>query len=149
MKIGDAVISRFNSLLGPQHIAMRFALIYLMIFCPHVAAASNFVTVKLQRGVELQLPKGWWLLTTELNQLIEMSAEAAMDLSGLGAAEGTEVNRIAANSMPRTTYAAVRVVSTTPVSGSQSEISNLTEAELHAFQCVSPRKSVSDNPAES
>ena len=70
----------------------------------------------------------------EHNQLIDMSAEAAMDLSGIGLPEGNEVNLIAANSMPWSTYAAVRVDSTTPVSGSPSEISNLTAAELQAFQ---------------
>jgi hypothetical protein len=113
---------------------MRFVVICLLLLAPHFASASNFVPVKLPRGVELQLPKGWWMLTAEHNQLIDMSAEAAMDLSGIGAAEGTEVNLIAANSMPRTTYAAVRVDSTTPVSGSPSEISNLTPADIQAFQ---------------
>ena len=112
----------------------RFVLICLFIFAPHIAAASNFVAVKLPRGVELQLPKGWWLLTAAHNQLIDMSAEAAMNLSGIGAAEGADVNLIAANSMPRTTYAAVRVDSITPVSASPSEISNLTSAAMQAFQ---------------
>jgi len=113
---------------------MRFIAIWLLVLTPHLAEASNFVAVKLPRGVELQLPKGWWLLTAQHNQLIDMSAEAAMDLSGIRAAEGTEVNLIAANSMPRTTYAAVRVDSTTPVSGSPSEISNLTSADIRAVQ---------------
>jgi hypothetical protein len=112
----------------------RIVVICLLVLAPYVSAASNFVTVKLPRGVELQLPKGWWMLTAELNQLIDMSAEAAMDLSGINAPEGTEVNLIAANSMPRTTYAAVRVDSTTPVSGPPSEIANLTSADIKAFE---------------
>ena len=112
----------------------RFALICLLVFAPYIAAESNFVAVKLPRGVELQLPKGWWLLTAEHNQIISTSAEAAMDLSGIKGLEGTMVNLIAANSMPRTTYAAVRVNSTTPVSGPPSEISNMTSADMQAYR---------------
>ncbi len=44
------------------------------------------------------------------------------------------VNLIAANSMPRATYAAVRINSITPVSGSPSEISNMTSAGMQAFR---------------
>lgn len=113
---------------------MRFVSFCFLVLASHIAAASNFVAVKLPRGVELQLPKGWWMLTSEHNQLIDMATEAAMDLSGIDAPEGTEVNLIAANSMPRTTYAAVRVDSITPISGSPSEISNLTATELQTFQ---------------
>ncbi len=113
---------------------IRFSLIILLIIVPHFAAASNFVEVKLPRGVKMQIPKGWWVLTAEHNQLIDTSAEAALDVSGIGAVEGSDVNLISANSMPRTTYAAVRVDSSTPVYGSPSEISNLTPAELQAFK---------------
>lgn len=74
----------------------------------------NFTSVKLPRGIELQIPKGWWLLGADLNRAIETSAEAALDLSGIGLLEGDETNLIAANSMPRSTYAAVRVDSTVP-----------------------------------
>ena len=110
------------------------ALFLLIVFTPHIAEASNFTSVKLPRGVELQLPKGWWLLGDEINQLLEMSAEAAMDLSGIGLPEGTETNLISANSMPTSTYAAVRVDSTTPASGPPFDFANITTAELQAYQ---------------
>lgn len=113
---------------------MRFALACLLILTSQIAAASNFVEVKLPRGVELQLPKSWWLLSKEHNILLETSVEAAMDLSGIDVAEGVEVNLIAANSMPRSTYAAVRVDSTTPANVSPLEISNLTVADLLAYK---------------
>lgn len=109
-------------------------LFWLALAIPNLAKASSFVEVKLPRGIEIQLPKGWRLLGAEHNQLIEISAEAALDLSGAGQPEGTEVNLIAANSMPRSTYAAIRVDSTTPASGSPSEIANLTPAELKEFE---------------
>lgn len=117
-----------------KNMVVRIVLISLLIPAPHVAMASSFIDVKLPRGVELKIPKGWRLITAEYNQLIDMSTEAAMDLSGVEASKGVEVNLIAANSMPRSTYAAIRVDSTTPVSTSPSEISNLTAAEIHDFQ---------------
>lgn len=75
-------------------------------------SSANFVPIKLPRGIELQIPKGWWLLGADYNRAMQTSAEAAMDLSGIGLPEGNETNLIAANSTPRSTYAAVRVDST-------------------------------------
>lgn len=93
-------------------------------------AESNFAHVKLPRGVHLQIPKGWWLLGNDHNRLIQTSVEAVLDLSGIGLPDGQETNLIAANSMPRTTYAAVRVVSTIPPSVSPREIQAATAADL-------------------
>lgn len=98
------------------------------------AAESYFVSVTLPRGVDLQLPKGWLLLTAEHKQLINMSAEAALDLSGISVAEGAEVNLIAAKSMPQTMYAAVNVDSITPASASPSVISSLTSFDIQTLQ---------------
>jgi len=91
---------------------------------------SHFVAVKLPRGIELHLPRGWYLIGPDLNRLIEMSSEAALDLSGIGMAEGQRTNLIAANSMPTSTYAAVRVDSTIPPSASPSELATATTAEI-------------------
>lgn len=110
------------------------ALFLFFVFMPLLAEASNFTTVKLPRGIEILLPKGWWFLGADHNHLLDISAEAALDLSGIGQPEGTDVNLIAANSMPKTTYAAVRVNSTTPVSNSPSEITNLTSTEFQSLQ---------------
>jgi uncharacterized membrane protein YhaH (DUF805 family) len=95
---------------------------------------SLFVAVKLPRGIELQLPRGWWLIGSKLNRLIEMSSGAALDLSGIGVAGGQRTNLIAANSMPPSTYASVRVDSTVPPSASASEFSGLTTADLEELQ---------------
>ena len=91
---------------------------------------SNFVPVKLPRGIELAVPKGWWLLGSDYNRLIETSVEAAMDISGIGLKSGNTRNLIAANSMPPSTYAALRVDSTTPPAISQSELSSITSADI-------------------
>jgi len=113
---------------------MRLVAIFLLALAPHLAEASNFVVVKLSRGVELQLPKGWWVLSEQQNQVIDMAAEAAIDISEIEVVAGAEVNLITAASMPRTTYAAVRVDSIIPVSSSPSHISNLTSSDMHSVE---------------
>jgi hypothetical protein len=97
-------------------------------------SSSNFVLVKLPRGIELQIPKGWRLLGADHNRLIETSMEAAMDLSGIGLPEGERINLIAANSMPRSTYAAVRVDSTIPTSVAPSEFASMTKADVRELK---------------
>jgi hypothetical protein len=97
-------------------------------------SSSHFIPIKLPRGIALQIPKGWWLIGAEYNRVIQTSAEAAMDISGIGLPEGNETNLIAANSMPRSTYAAVRVDSTTPPSVPPSAFASITAADVHEFQ---------------
>ena len=94
------------------------------------AEPSSFVPIKLPRGVEVQLPKGWWLLGSDYNQLIKASVEAALDLSGIGMGDGSDTNLIAANSMPRSTYASLRIDSTIPPSALPQEIQSLTRQDL-------------------
>lgn len=109
---------------------------YILCLCMLLASASSFAaesyfsSVKLPRGVEVQVPKGWWLLGKDYNRIIQTSVEAAMDLSGIGLDDGEEVNLIAANSMPRTTYAALRIDSTIPPSATPKEIINISKSEL-------------------
>ena len=111
----------------------NFAVMVFLIFSSSISMASNFANVKLSRGVELQIPKDWWLLTAQHNKMIETSVEAAMELSGLDAPSGVELNLISANSMPRSTYAAVRVDSISPSTVSPSVIKALTAADISAF----------------
>jgi len=102
-----------------------------LLLVPAAASAeSNFASVKLPRGVQLQIPKGWWLMGKDHNRLIHTSVEAALDVSGIGLPDGQETNLIAANSMPRTTYAVVRVDSTIPPSVSPREIQAATATDL-------------------
>jgi hypothetical protein len=95
---------------------------------------SNFAPVKLPRGIELQIPKGWWFLGADHNRAIQASVEAAMDLSGISLPDGQETNLIAANSMPRSTYAAVRVDSTIPPSVAPSEFASIAAADIRELQ---------------
>ncbi len=113
---------------------------YLSLLAPlasqtaEAQSPSNFVPIKLPRGIDLQIPKGWWLLGADYNQAIQASAEAAMDLSGIGLPRGRETNLIAANSMPRSTYAAVRVDSTIPPSVASSAFTSITATDVRELQ---------------
>lgn len=109
---------------------MLILILGLLLVPAATYAESNFAPVKLPRGVQLQIPKGWWLLGKDHNRLIQTSVEAAIDLSGIGLPDGQDTNLIAANSMPKTTYAAVRVDSTIPPSISPKEIQAATAADL-------------------
>jgi hypothetical protein len=112
----------------------KYIVTILLIVVPQLVLASNFATIKLPRGVELEIPKGWVTLSGEVNKLIETSIEAVLDISDLELAHGQEVALIRANSRPKGTYAAVGVTSTTPVEGSPSEITNLNRSELIQLQ---------------
>ena len=115
-------------------------LIFLFLFAllplpsTYAQSGSNFASVTLPRGIELQIPKGWWLLSADHNRVIQTSVEAAMDLSGIGLPDGQETNLIAANSMPRSTYAAARVDSTIPPSIPPSDFALVTAADIRELQ---------------
>lgn len=112
----------------------RLALISLLCLAPHIAAGSNFVTVKLPRGIELQVPDNWRLLSASEHKMINTSNEALGEDMGLNDPASKNVNLFAANSVPVTTYASVRVDSDTNVVGSPSDITDLTADELQSFQ---------------
>lgn len=100
----------------------------------YAESGSHFLPVTLPRGIELEVPKGWWLLSADQNRAIRVSVEAAMDLSGIGLAAGSVTNLIAANSMPLSTYAAVRVDSAIPPSLTPSQFAMITAADLSDLQ---------------
>jgi hypothetical protein len=121
-----------KKILFPWVLLFPFTLLPLQ--ATYAQAGSNFALVTLPRGIELQIPKGWWLLSADHNRAIQTSVEAAMDLSGIGLPDGQETNLIAANSMPRSTYAAVRVDSTIPPSVAPSEFASITADDIRELQ---------------
>jgi hypothetical protein len=98
------------------------------------AGNSNFASVKLPRGIELQMPKGWWLLGPDIDRMIQTSIEATFDLSGMSLPDGQQINLIAANSMPRSTYATVRVDSRIPPSIMPSEFTSITATDIREME---------------
>ncbi len=114
--------------------SVLFCLLFMLAFPVFADHNSNFALIKLQRGIELQIPKGWWLLGDDYNRVIKTSVEAAMDLSGIGLSDKPVTNLIAANSMPRSTYAAVRVDSTIPTSLLPSDFKSVTTNDVLELQ---------------
>lgn len=98
------------------------------------AKPENFASVRLPRGIEIQVPNGWRLITPEFKQLIDTSTQAALELSGLDTQEGDETNLIAANSMPASTYAAIRVDLIRPSSIQPSEFASIKATEMREMQ---------------
>lgn len=123
-----------KKILCPWVLSLLFLFALFPLQTTYAQSGSNFAPVTLQRGIELQIPKGWWLLSADHNRVIQTSVEAAMDLSGIGLPDGQETNLIAANSMPRSTYASVRVDSTIPPSVAPSEFASITAADIRELQ---------------
>lgn len=121
-------------ILFDRGLSFLFLFALLSIQSIYAQSSSNFPTVTLPRGIEVQIPKGWWLLSADHDQAIQTSVEAAMDLSDIGLSEGQESNLIAANSMPRSTYAAIRVDSTIPPSIVPSEFPSITVNDIRELQ---------------
>ena len=114
---------------------MRYIL-YLCILltsAPTLAVESYFSLVKLPRGVEVEVPKGWWLLGKDYNRVIETSVEAIMDLSGYELDNDKTANLIAASSTPFTTYASLRIDSITPPSVTPEDVISLSKSDVNEF----------------
>jgi len=113
---------------------------FMFLFAPfalqnaQAQSSSNFVLVKLPRGIELQIPKSWELLGADLNRVLETSTEATMDLSGIGLPRGSRTNLLTATSIPRSTYAVVRVTSTIPPSVAPSQLLSISADDIRDLQ---------------
>ena len=95
-----------------------------------VSDHSPFAKVKLARDVSIEIPKTWWLIGKDFNDVIQTSAQAMLDLSGLPKSTDAETVLVSANSMPKTTYASVRVTFSTPPIGTPTEIRAMTKGDL-------------------
>ena len=96
------------------------------------AGADNphFVNVRLPYGLSVDVPQSWRVLGDEENQLIELSASAVLDLTGLTPEGDGDITLFAANSMPRSTYASIRVELLDAMDLSEAEAANLQPEDL-------------------
>lgn len=87
------------------------------LFCFFATAASpsdgeadeySFISLRLPHAISVDAPRHWRVLNDEANKLIATSRDAALDLSGLGIRYTGNV-LFAANSLPASTYASMRV----------------------------------------
>lgn len=72
-------------------------------------STDQFVAIKFPKGISVAVPRAWRVLDKDELQLIDTTTGAALDLSGIDADFGTETLLVAASSMPRTTYASMRL----------------------------------------
>ena len=100
----------------------------------YAQSPSSYVDVKLPRGIELQIPEGWWVIGADLNRAIETMIDRSADLRGLEPMRARTTNLITANSMPRSTYASVRVDSIIPPSISPSEATSMRGADMREHE---------------
>lgn len=117
----------------PLRTALSVVIMAAIVSLETAGAESRFVTVTLPYGVSFEAPKGWWALSDIANELIQTSVEAAIDVSDINLQPDPseqEVNLIAINSMPRTTYAAVRIDRLLPPASTPQEVTALTPQDL-------------------
>lgn len=91
---------------------------------------SRFVSVTLPLGVSLDLPRSWRILDAGENEVIQTGAEAALNLSGEATDWSSNELLLAANSMPLTTYAAVRLNAVSPPIVDPAEARSLTAEDV-------------------
>ena len=83
-------------------------LVLVMFPAANSGAENSFFMLNLPKGVTIDAPRYWWALDEQHNNVIATSRDAALDLSGLDITHTGNV-LFAAASMPRTTYASLRV----------------------------------------
>lgn len=98
------------------------------------AQDSKFAKLKLPLGVSVEVPKNWWLLDGDMNTNIETAAEATLNLSGVELPKRKKVNLFRANSMPKTTYAAIAINAT----DSEMNPNDLKNASAKEIRELSP-----------
>lgn len=100
---------------------------------------SRFLRLRLPKGVELDLPRGWALVGDELLEVIDTASEAALDLTGEDPQpdRNGRITLLAANSTPASTYAAIRINSTKPLLTASELMSVLgSDATLRAIKAA-------------
>jgi hypothetical protein len=89
---------------------MRNAKALVLVIALHsimLCQEIKFIEVKLPSGVSIDVPRNWWVIGGDLNQTLETSAQAVLDLTGVK--NESKTNLLRANSMPRSTYAAISI----------------------------------------
>ena len=78
-------------------------------------STATFVSIKFPKGISIAVPRAWRVLGKDELQIIETTTGAVMDLTGIDADFSDELLLVAANSMPRTTYATMRLTLEKPL----------------------------------
>ena len=100
---------------------------------PAPSFSSKFARLRLSHGVQIDVPRDWWVLDAETTSLIKTSTEAALDITKNSIPNDKEIDLIRANSLPRSTYASLAITSTPSDPSVIAEIENLSSADLVEF----------------
>lgn len=95
---------------------------------------SNFIHVRLPRGIELQIPKDWQLQGADYKKEVLTTAKSAIEQTGIEKSDGQLTNFVLANPDSKSTYAEIRVDSIIPPSIAPSMFSSITAADLRELQ---------------
>jgi hypothetical protein len=96
------------------------------------AQNTEFITVKLDYGVYVDVPINWWVISGTLNSTLESYARTLVDLTGMSSGATDKVNLFRANSMPKSTYASI-AVNLSPSDVTPAQVIKATQEELQAI----------------
>ncbi len=105
---------------------------YNSAFCQN---SSNFLLVDLPRGISVKLPKQWRLIENGYLNLMNTTVEANLNLNGIQIPDG-KTNLIAANSMPTTTFASIKIDSIIPPSIPYTEVQKIDSNDLKMIEKI-------------
>ena len=100
---------------------------------PSLPPNSDFRRVRLPEGFEFEIPKNWRMLGIFENAIIHREAQNVLDLADIDEDLSQRVILFAANSMPRNTYAMVRVELSRQQIMTEKQAQSLTESEVRAL----------------
>ena len=88
---------------------------------------------QLAHGIEIDVPKAWEAHTEQENGLITLAGQSAVRQSGIDIERESDEALLSYHSLPRTTYATVRVKRITPASVAPADLQAASDAEVAAL----------------
>lgn len=89
-----------------------------------------FRTLQLAYGISITVPTHWHALSIEVRKNITASGQASMEIAGLEYPVGGRQTLLAMNATPNPVGAMVRVIVSSPVEYSQSDLSQASDSDL-------------------
>ena len=104
-----------------------FFVLFLLAF--NSFAESNFKHLNLQRGLEIDVPKDWTIISGPIKTAIETSAEATMSAIGVDNPNDNTKNILAlVSKLPL--YAQIRIDVVSPPSASKKDVLAFSAADM-------------------
>ena len=108
----------------------KILLFVLLLLTFNSFAESNFKHLSLQRGLEIDVPKDWTVISGPIKTAIETSAEATMSAIGVDNPNDNTKNILAlVSKLPL--YAQIRIDVVSPPSASKKEVLAFSAADMN------------------